>query len=67
MSDWEQAKGYYLKAVGIEPGFADAHKGLAVVFYRLEQYESALRHLEKAGQLGADVDEGLRKAIKRKL
>ncbi|MCX5634304.1 MAG: hypothetical protein NTW55_00475 [Planctomycetota bacterium] len=45
---------------------ADAHNGIAFVYYRLKQYEQARKHIKIASQLGADVPKELSEAIEEK-
>jgi tetratricopeptide (TPR) repeat protein len=57
----------YLKAVEIDPKFGDAHYGLAYSYYNLQDYSSALKHLETARVLGVKIDAELASAIKKRL
>ena len=65
--DYKQAVAAYLKAVELEPEMGDAHNGLAFAFYKLKKYDLAAKHIKIAGQLGAEIDKKLLKAIEKKL
>jgi Flp pilus assembly protein TadD len=65
--DYEAAVAEHLRAVELEPEMADAHNGLAFVYYKLKEYELAWKHIKIAEQLGADITEELTAAIEDKL
>ena len=53
----------YEKALGVDPGYADAANNLASVYYGAKQYEKALAVLSAVEARGADVNPELKKAI----
>ena len=65
--DHKQAVAEYLSAVEIEPEMSDAHNGLAFGFYKLKNYELALKHIKLAQELGVEIDKELLAAIEDKL
>jgi len=64
--DFEEAVRLYEKAVKIEPDMGDAHNGLAYGYYRLGKPDLALKHLNRARELGIEVDESLAQALAQK-
>ncbi|MDB4349511.1 tetratricopeptide repeat protein [Omnitrophica bacterium] len=54
----EEAIALYKKAVEIEPGDGDAHNNLAVAYYHNKQYGSAIRHCDRAIELGCEINPG---------
>jgi tetratricopeptide (TPR) repeat protein len=64
--DYEQAVKAQLKAVELDPQMADAHYSLALAYYKLGNYDSALKHIKTAEHLGATIDPNLLNAIEHK-
>ncbi len=54
----------YERAVAINPDLAGAHNNLAVAYYFEEQYELAIRHCDKAVELGFGVNPGFLQALR---
>jgi S1-C subfamily serine protease len=48
---WDQAIGYYSRAIQLNPAYADAYIGLAGDYYEKGQYELEVKNYEKAIQL----------------
>jgi tetratricopeptide (TPR) repeat protein len=52
-----------LKALELEPAFAVAHNNLAIVYLEKGKYDLAIKHVDKAVELGFEVDSELLKEI----
>jgi len=52
-----------LKALKLEPDFAIAHNNLAIVYLEKKKYDLAIKHVDKAVELGYEVDPELLKEI----
>lgn len=65
-SSFEQSYSAYSKAVELDPKMAEAHLGLAIVSYKLKNYDKAQRHIKTAQELGATIDPNLLTAIEHK-
>jgi len=54
----------YKRAVAINPDLAEAHLNLAVTYYAEKRYELAIKHCDKAVELGLKVHQGFLQALK---
>jgi len=52
------------KALAIDPNFADAHTNLAVSYYSKKKYRLAIKHCDKASELGYSIQPGFLEALK---
>ena len=52
-----------LKAIELDPDFAAAHFNLAVAYYNLKEYALAIKHYDRAIQLGFDMPEELSRVL----
>ena len=57
----------YVKAISLNPEDGNAHGGLGFAYYRLEDYESAWKHIRAAQHLGVDVAAELVSAVRKEL
>jgi tetratricopeptide (TPR) repeat protein len=64
--DYKAAVGWYDKTLAIEPDNKEARKSIAIALYNLKQYEPAWKHIQRARELGADVQEELYKFLAKK-
>lgn len=48
----EDAVGYFMKAIEVDPDFALTYNNLAVIYLNRKDYEEAIRHCDKAKDLG---------------
>ncbi|MBN2021004.1 MAG: tetratricopeptide repeat protein [Sedimentisphaerales bacterium] len=64
--NFEQAYAGYSKAVELDPKMADAHYQLAIIHYKLRNYDEALKHIKTSQELGAAVDPNLVKSIENR-
>ena len=65
--NYEKAVSAYLTAVELQPDLAEAHNGLGICYYYLQEYKSAWEHIQKAEALGFKVQEELHKAVSRQI
>lgn len=56
---YQDAAGYYLTAIQMDPNYAAAHHGLAVCYYYLDDKEQSVKHAKIAKSLGWDVQKEL--------
>ncbi|MDF1555694.1 MAG: tetratricopeptide repeat protein [Deferrisomatales bacterium] len=55
---YEQARDQYLAALHLEPGYADAHYNLGVIyFFRIQNYPRALYHFVEYARLRPDAED----------
>jgi len=64
---YEDSVSSYLKAVEFDSSMGQAYNGLAGAYYYLEEYGLALENLQKAEQLGIEIDGVLLAAIEDRL
>ncbi len=67
IGDYQKAEAAYQRAVDVQPEMGDAYKGLAFVCYKLKKYDLAWEHVQKAEELGIEIDPQLQEAINNKL
>ena len=60
---YDKAIAEYKKALEINPEFAGAHYGLAIAYYYKEEYSLAIKHCDRAMELGQEVDPEWLKAL----
>jgi tetratricopeptide (TPR) repeat protein len=53
------------KAIAIDPNYAAAHNNLAVAYYYTREYNLAIKHCDRAIELGAPVHPGFLNALKQ--
>jgi len=54
--DRDEAIALYKKAIKINPNYAAAHNNLALTYYYAEQYDLAIKHYDKAIELGWKIN-----------
>ncbi len=52
----DEAIAHFKQAIIIEPGYANAHYNLALVYYAQGNYKVSLEYFDKAKELGTRVD-----------
>lgn len=60
----DKAISEHRKALAIDPNFADAHTNLAVSYYSKKKYRLAIKHCDKAIELGCSIHPSLLDALK---
>jgi len=64
---WAKAVEWFSKAIAKDASVGQAHHGIAVCLYNLDQCERAWQHLQMARQLGVQVEQDLERAIQARL
>jgi tetratricopeptide (TPR) repeat protein len=64
--DYKAAVEWYEKSLAIEPDSKEAHSSIALALYHQKKYEPAWHHINRARELGAEVQEDLYKILANK-
>jgi len=60
----DKAISEHRKALAVDPNFADVHANLAASYYSKKKYRLAIKHCDKASELGYSIQPGFLEALK---
>jgi tetratricopeptide (TPR) repeat protein len=66
-NQYDRAFQFYLGAISINPGQAEAYNNLAVLCYNIKDYATSIRYLNKARSLGYAVNTEFENLIKSRM